>query len=485
MDITLSGNVDINDIKNIKYTIHKVLKPGYTLYVGTHCNDGRPITHSWRYKNAIKLGIPIIHPTLKTCISKDMFVTKYSPKSIADIIGHKEQMNQIATWLHNWPNEKRAILVTGPPGIGKTTTVHLIIKSLGYKVSEYNASDVRSKLCNIMAIGNKRLIKEVIVMDEIDGLSERGGIGEIAANIKKMTTPIICIANDRTKLKPIINVSIDIKFHRPIKSTIASSLLKIAKAENIEITKPELESLCERNGNDIRAILNILEFYGVSGDKDTNFDLFTATQKLIGNKLSMDDAANLVFSDYNMVPLMVQESYINASRTLEEASIASDFISDGDVIDRRVKETNDWNLLPYYAQCTVSASKSVSGRAPFAFSSWLGKNSKRLKHKRYIDELSSKLLCLHNDFRLDYAEPLHILFNPLIDIKSVIKKMDEMHITRDDTDHIGDVLMEKIEIPTKTKTAFTREYNKTHTKLVKDVQKDKEDEEDQGEEGED
>jgi replication factor C subunit 1 len=316
-------------------------------------------------------------------------------------------------------------------------------------------------------------------MDEVDGISS--GIGDLVSIIKKTTTPIICIANDRTKLKPIINVSIDIKFNRPIKSTIASALLKIAKAENIEITKPELESLCERNGNDIRAILNILEFYGVSGDKDTNFDLFTATQKLIGNKLSMDDAADLVFSDYNMVPLMVQESYIAASRTLEEASIASDFISDGDLIDKRGRENNNWNLLPYYAQSTVAASKIVSGRAPFAFSSWLGKNSKRLKHKRYIDELSLKLLCLHNNFRLDYAEPLHILLNPLIDIKSVIQKMDEMHITRDDTDHIGEILMEKIEIPTKIKTAFTREYNKTHKKEKKE---EEEGEEEEGEEGE-
>ena len=465
MDIAISGNIDINDDK---YTIHNMLKPGYTLYVGSQCNDGRPITHSWRYKQAIKLGIPIIHPSTKTYNSKNMFVTKYSPTSIADIIGHKEQMNQIHTWLKNFEKlEKRSILVTGPPGIGKTSAVHLIIKNLGYKVTEYNASDVRSKLCDIIAVGNKRLVKEVIVIDEIDGLST--GIGELALTIKKTTTPIICIANDRTKLKPIINVSIDIKFHRPLKSIIASSLLKIVKAENIEITKPELELLCERNGNDIRSILNILEFYGVSGDKDTNFDLFTATQKLFGNTLSMDDAADIVFSDYNMVPLMVQESYINASRTLEEASIASDFISDGDVIDTRGRETNDWNVLPYYAQSTVAASKSVSGSTYVRFSSWLGKNSKKLKHQRFMKDFSR-----FSNFRLDYADPLYHILSPLTDIKSIIKRMDEMNITRDDIENIGSVLLEKIEIPTKTKTAFTREYNKTHTKLEKNMKEEQE-----------
>ena len=41
--------------------------------------------------------------------------------------------------------------------------------------------------------------------------------------------------------------------------------------------------------------------------------------------------------------------------------------------------------------------------------------------------------------------------------------MDELKITRDDLmETLQEVVMEKVEIPTKTKTAFTREYNKTH-----------------------
>jgi replication factor C subunit 1 len=135
-------------------------------------------------------------------------------------------------------------------------------------------------------------VKEVIVMDEVDGLSERGGVGEIASIIKKTSTPIICIANEKPpKLRPIINACLDIKFNRPVKSTIATALLKVAKAEKIEITKLDLEGLCEKNGNDIRSILNNLEFYGADiveskNDKDYNLrlDLFSATQKLIGNK---------------------------------------------------------------------------------------------------------------------------------------------------------------------------------------------------------
>lgn len=489
MNIAISGNFNRDSIDNSKRIIHKVLRPGYKLYVGSECNDGRPITESWRYKQALKLGIPIVRekPQVAPSVTyeaKEMFVDKYAPKSVSDIIGNKEQVNQITNWLQSWDEgypESRGVLVTGPPGIGKTTSVHLIIKSLGYKVKEYNASDTRSVsvLRGMMALGIKRLVKEVIVMDEVDGLSERGGVGEIASIIKKTLTPIICIANEKPpKLRPIINVCLDIKFNRPVKSTIATALLKVAKAEKIEITKIDLETLCEKNGNDIRSILNNLEFYGndtleSKNDKDSNLrlDLFSATQRLIGNKKSsLDDAANLVFVDYNMVPLMVQEAYINSSRgSLEDTVRAAEFISVGDVMDRRIHRTHDWNLLPHYVQSVVSAAKTVSGPAPFQiFPAWLGKNSKRLKHKRYIDDLSSKVFCSNDDFRLDYADAIqNILLTPLKDekpdIKSVIKTMDTLRFSRDDLmDNLQEVMLEKIELATKTKSTFTREYNKAH-----------------------
>lgn len=42
-------------------------------------------------------------------------------------------------------NTCRAVLITGPPGIGKTTSAHLVAKLEGYTPIELNASDARSK----------------------------------------------------------------------------------------------------------------------------------------------------------------------------------------------------------------------------------------------------------------------------------------------------------------------------------------------------
>lgn len=502
-DIAITGNYDRNGKTNKEFIIHKNIKSGYKLYCGTQCNDGRPITESWRYKKAIALGCQIVkkQPILASQVTskqeaqgaKGLFVDTYSPKTIDDIIGHKEQIKQILTWLQTYDTaEKRGLLITGPPGIGKTTTVHLIAHAAGYKVTEYNASDTRSVsvLKGMIALGIKRLIKEVIVMDEIDGLSERGGVGELADIIRKTRIPIICIANDKPpKLRPIINACVDVKFNRSNKNTIATAILKIAKTEGVNISKADLEELCERNGNDIRSILNCLQFFrddangtgcgsGTHHNKDTSLrlDLFSATQRLMSNKtLGFDEAAHLVFVDYNMVPLMVQEAYLAASSTLEEAERAAEFISVGDIIDRRIRQKQDWALLPHFVNNTVVVAKTVRGPAPFQiFPQWLGKNSKRLKHWRYMGNLAGKMRCSNGEMRLDFSDALNrILLTPIsiasgtttaFNIKDTIRLIDSMGLTRDDImDELQEVLFETVDIPTKIKTAFTREYNKSST----------------------
>ena len=117
-------------------------------------------------------------------------------------------------WTKQNP-KARAALLSGPPGIGKTTSATLVCRHAGYEVIEMNASDkrnmaaVREHLQD--SVGNtseseeemrhrslsfeRRKKKKVIVMDEVDGMSsgDRGGIQELIKVIKTTKTPIICI----------------------------------------------------------------------------------------------------------------------------------------------------------------------------------------------------------------------------------------------------------------------------------------------------
>jgi replication factor C subunit 1 len=41
--------------------------------------------------------------------------------------------------------EYRAVLISGPPGIGKTTSARIVSINEGFRVVEFNASDTRNK----------------------------------------------------------------------------------------------------------------------------------------------------------------------------------------------------------------------------------------------------------------------------------------------------------------------------------------------------
>ena len=129
--------------------VHKVLRKGYVLHAGTHCNDGRHITESARYQEAVRLGIPIVLESSKEEQKggrNDLWVDRYAPKFLTDVIGHKDSITQLTQWLKAWPANNRGALISGPPGIGKSTMAHLIAKEAGYVITEYRITwNVRTR----------------------------------------------------------------------------------------------------------------------------------------------------------------------------------------------------------------------------------------------------------------------------------------------------------------------------------------------------
>ena len=514
--------------------LHKVLRKGYVLHAGTHCNDGRPITESARYQEAVRLGIPIVLESSKEEQKggrDDLWVDRYAPKTLADVIGHKESITQLTQWLKAWPASSRGALISGPPGIGKSTMAHLIAKAAGYTITEYNASDTRSisMLRGMFGLGMKRLQKEVVIMDEVDGFSaqDRGGVGELADLIRKSNCPIICIANQLPpKLAPLQKACLVVKCSRPVKSTIATAMLGLCKKEGVTISKAELETLCETGGNDIRSIVNQLQFSsgGVNThsehpldasrqsrldpspsndvsqkDATLRLDLFSATQKLMSNKrVSLHEADDFVYVDYGMVPLMVQEAYLAASRSLDEAVAASEQISFGDMMSTRQWKTQDWSLLPHVVHSTVATSRKVTGPCPFQiFPQLLGKNSKKMKHRRWMEDVARSRGRSTSSMRLDEAESLRtILLRPLSSLKGekgdlpaiqqLIQRLDVVRLSRDQLlENVCETVFGDIDVPTKVKTMFTREYNKGHSmvkKAVKSVDEEVSEEEEEEEE---
>ncbi|KAG4437563.1 hypothetical protein IFR05_006950 [Cadophora sp. M221] len=99
-----------------------------------------------------------------------MWSEKYRARTFMELVGDDRTHRQVLKWLKSWdplvfpkagkakvsaPKRpgaeeeekayKKILLLTGPPGLGKTTLAHVCARQAGYEVMEINASDERSK----------------------------------------------------------------------------------------------------------------------------------------------------------------------------------------------------------------------------------------------------------------------------------------------------------------------------------------------------
>ncbi|PIA13441.1 DNA replication factor C, large subunit [Coemansia reversa NRRL 1564] len=478
----------------------------------------------------------------------ELWTEKYKPTKLKELCGQKENAKRILEWLSWWASgtvpDKRAVLISGPPGIGKTTTAHLVAKLAGFDVLELNASETRNKstLKDILgsAVGNRSVLefdrarlrhlesemeKEtdkdvlhsvttsgskrlVVVMDEVDGMSggDRGGSTELIQLIKRTRVPIICICNDRQsqKVRSLANHCEDLRFRRPTEAQMRARLNTIAFRENLKIEQNAIGQMVKATHNDIRQIINLMSSYALRSSSMTYLDSkafgglnkkevtvgpFDVIQSYLscGDNMAMSfaDKLDLYYSDYGIVPLFVQENYIdtwpNGTTTeleaLEQLSRAADMIAEGDVVEGKLRGSQQWGLMPLHAtlSCVAPAFHARGRRnVAYRFPLWLGRNSKGTRLARQLREVQShmrlRMAVDKTEVRQSYIPAMvPEMTKPLIDqgaggIEDVVSMMDHYYLTKEHWDAMVELHMdgEQIlkQIPSAVKTAFTRQYNK-------------------------
>src|SRR4030042_3366827 len=131
------------------------------------------------------------------------FIEKYRATSLSDIKGQDTVIQEITNFYKKFPI-KKALILNGPVGTGKTSMVLALAKEYDIEIFELNASDLRNRISLEEVLKpstqQRSLFKKgkLILMDEADGItgSDKGGLPELLVLINKTSFPIIITAND-------------------------------------------------------------------------------------------------------------------------------------------------------------------------------------------------------------------------------------------------------------------------------------------------
>jgi replication factor C large subunit len=317
------------------------------------------------------------------------WVEKHRPKSLSDLVGNSETVKALKDWVGSWLSgipSKRAALLIGPPGTGKTASVGAISNDMDMELVEFNSSDKRNKdsietlvwrAASQMTLDGRN---RIILLDEVDGLSgtsDRGGVGAILKVIKDSVHPIVMTANDPNspRLKDLFKVCQVFNFGF-IDNDDMMLVLKRILSENKETMDADiLEDVIENAGGDLRAAVSDLESQ-VRGGSTSQANLSTrdirrGTEETLRHLFASNDPkmARRIISEsdlnHDSLVLWLEENLHLHLLSSEELNEGLEGLSLADVSLGRIMRNQNWKLLAYFYEFLATGVAMSRTETPF------------------------------------------------------------------------------------------------------------------------
>lgn len=350
------------------------------------------------------------------------WILKYHPQSLSDFPFHTMQIQQMKAFVQDFKKQKKkAMLIHGPTGCGKTAAVHALAHDSGLELIEINASDCRNKETILTIIGTAAKQRslffsgKIIFIDEIDGLAgneDRGGIGAMEGIIETTAFPIFLTCQDASdrKIKSLFKKAQVVAFE-PLDYPVVTDVLKrICSVEGILYDERALKTFARQADGDLRAAINDLQ--SMSGEKITmqKFEElgYRNKQESIQNalikvfKISDANIAKTAFQnvqeDIDHIFLWIDENLPKEYTDAESLASAYEKLSRADVFKGRIHRRQQWGFLVYIdalLSAGVAVSKKQRNKNPVAYEQtqrllkiWIAKQ-KYAKRQAIAEKLTS------------------------------------------------------------------------------------------------
>lgn len=360
---------------------------------------------------------------------------KYRPSTLDKVVGNRSAVADLRKWAEAWEEDrgKRAVILVGAPGIGKTSAALALANDFGWGVVEMNASDTRNaesirKVALLGALGetftnegeyvtSKEGKRKLIVLDEADNLFGRedaGGIGAITETIRSTKQPIVLIVNDYYALTrrstAIKSLCKTIRFDPLKPSELKTALREIAKMEGFKIDEDALDHIAERVNGDMRAAVNDLQSLAEGkkevthddvvalGYRDARKTIFESVKDILRSgscRKSRESCMALDESPETLI-LWIDENLPLEYREPDDLSAGFDALSRADVYLGRVRRKRYYGLWSYASDlmtCGASVARkgSAYGQRSYRFPLWLAKMSRSRAVRRTLRSVCNKI----------------------------------------------------------------------------------------------
>eukprot|EP00548_Thalassiothrix_antarctica_P013967 CAMPEP_0194165662 /NCGR_PEP_ID=MMETSP0154-20130528/1511_1 /TAXON_ID=1049557 /ORGANISM="Thalassiothrix antarctica, Strain L6-D1" /LENGTH=334 /DNA_ID=CAMNT_0038876163 /DNA_START=60 /DNA_END=1061 /DNA_ORIENTATION=- len=198
------------------------------------------------------------------------WVEKYRPLTLDEVVGNEDTIVRLQAIAEdgNMPN----LILCGPPGTGKTTSVHALARQLLGKeyyqsaVLELNASDargidvVRNKIKSFCQ--SKRTLPsnrhKIVILDEADSMTSAAQQAmRRTMEIYSKTTRFVLACNISTKIiEPIQSRAAILRYSKLTDEQVLVRLRQVCKEESVSYDVDGLEALLFTAEGDMRHALN-------------------------------------------------------------------------------------------------------------------------------------------------------------------------------------------------------------------------------------